>query len=338
MHKQFIASTNIKITLIPTPTRSLPGAWRLRRGLRGSPAGLRCRCGGLLCRGGRRGGGPIRRSWREGDCFAVGAHVADYADAADGQQRAEGLPDIVVEARFADFFDEYRVGFAEHVEAFFFELAEAADGEAGAGERMALKEVRSDAQDFSDAAHFVFEEVAQRLEQPHLHVVWQAADVVVAFDYSAAAVSAFDYVGVYRPLEQPVGAAETARLFLKYADEELAYYLALAFRLGHSREGGEEAFARVYVMHVEVERAVGLHDLFALVLAQHSVVYEYAVQLVADGALRDYRGDCGVYAAGESADDRSVADLLAYLFYFMVYPFGAERPFGFAAADVEEEG
>ena len=158
---------------------------------------------------------------------------------------------------------------------------------------------------------------------------------MVALDDSAAAVAAFDDVRIYRPLEQPVGAAETACLFLEYADEELAYYLALAFRLGHSREGCEEAFSRVYVMHVEVERAVGLHDLFALVLAQHSVVYEYAVQLVADGALRDYRRDGGVYAAGEAAYDRSVADLFAYLFYFMVYPFGAERPFGLAAADVE---
>lgn len=54
-------SNYIKNTI---PTQSLPGAWRLRPGLRGSPAGLRCRCGGLLCRGGRRGGGPIRRSWR----------------------------------------------------------------------------------------------------------------------------------------------------------------------------------------------------------------------------------------------------------------------------------
>ena len=181
------------------------------------------------------GHGVERGDGAEGDCFAVGAHVADYADAADGQQRAEGLPDVVVEASFADFFDEYRVGFAQDVEAFFFELSEAADGEARAGEGMALKEVRRDAEDFSDAAHFIFEKVAQRFEQPHLHVVGQAADVVVAFDYSAAAVSAFDYVGIYRSLEQPVGAAETARLFLEYTDEELAYYLALAFRLGHSR-------------------------------------------------------------------------------------------------------
>ena len=160
----------------------------------------------------------------------------------------------------------------------------------------------------------------------------------MTFYHAASSVSALYDVWVYRPLKQPVGAADTARLFFEYADEELADYFALALRFGHAFEGFQKSFARVYVADVEIERAVCLHHPLSLVLAQHPVVDEYTVKPVAYGALRYGRGDRRIYAAREPADHRAALDLFADFFYLAADPLGAESPVRFAAADVEDEG
>ncbi len=78
------------------------------------------------------------------------------------------------------------------------------------------------------------------------------------------------------------------------------------------RELAEEKLGGVDGINVEAELVaqVLLHAV-ELVFAQHSVVDEDAGQLVADGAMDEHGGDGGIDAAGESADDAAVADLLA---------------------------
>ena len=77
-------------------------------------------------------------------------------------------------------------------------------------------------------------------------------------------------------------------------------------------EAREEALLGVDVdeRHLEVV-AEGLDDLLGLVLAQQAVVDEDAGQLVADRLVDEQRGDRGVDAAREGADDALVADLRA---------------------------
>ena len=53
-----------------------------------------------------------------------------------------------------------------------------------------------------------------------------------------------------------------------------------------------------------------MHHVVKFVFAQHAVVDEDAGEAVADGAVQEYGGHGGVYAAAESEDHAVVADLL----------------------------
>lgn len=118
---------------------------------------------------------------------------------------------------------------------------------------MSAKEVRFYSENFAYCTDFVFEEVAQRFEKLHFHVVWEASDVVMAFDYSAAAVTAFYDVGVYCALKQPIGAAEFAGFFFKYSDEEGSYDFAFFLGFSYAFEGCEESFFGIDMVYVEVK-------------------------------------------------------------------------------------
>ena len=101
--------------------------------------------------------------------------------------------------------DDDRVGFAERVEPLAGDFAEAADGEAGAGERMPPDDFFGQAELQAELADFVFEQVAQRLDQLEAEFGGQAADVVVQLDRVGGAVgggAAFDHVGIERALGQ----------------------------------------------------------------------------------------------------------------------------------------
>ena len=74
------------------------------------------------------------------------------------------------------------VGAAQHRQVGRGDRAEEADGQAGAGEGLALDDLVRQAERAADRAHFVLEEEAQRLDQLELHVVGQAADVVMRLD------------------------------------------------------------------------------------------------------------------------------------------------------------
>ena len=83
------------------------------------------------------------------------------------------------------------------------------------------------------SAHFVFEQLAQRLDQRQVHPLRQAADVVVRLDGDAGAAverHGLDDVRVEGALRQEVGAAVRQRLLLEDIDEGGADRLAL--RLG----------------------------------------------------------------------------------------------------------
>ena len=66
------------------------------------------------------------------------------------------------------------------------DLADDPDGEAGPGNGW-RQTIRSGSPELvADAAHLVLEEQPQRLDELHLHVLGQPADVVVRLDRSAA--------------------------------------------------------------------------------------------------------------------------------------------------------
>ena len=75
----------------------------------------------------------------QGDGLLVGAEIAHHADRLDRQQHGEGLPDVVVNAEIVQFLDKDPVGLLQQLNLFRCYVAEDADAEAGAGERVSLE-------------------------------------------------------------------------------------------------------------------------------------------------------------------------------------------------------
>ena len=151
----------------------------------------------------------------DGEGVVVGAGVAHDADALHRQQHGEGLRRAAIEAGRLDFADDDRVGLAQRVEPLLGDFAEAADREAGAGERMPPDDVFRQAELQAEPADFVFEQIAQRFDQFEAQLRRQAADVVVELDRVGRAVdggAAFDDVGVERALGEELGALDLASL------------------------------------------------------------------------------------------------------------------------------
>ena len=82
----------------------------------------------------------------------------------------------------AQLLDEDGVGAAQQVGVFALHLAEDAHAEARARERMAVHHLARQAELDAELAHFVLEQLAQRLEQLEVQLLRQAADVVVRLD------------------------------------------------------------------------------------------------------------------------------------------------------------
>jgi hypothetical protein len=92
---------------------------------------------------------------RKAQTWVIRAVVAHDADALHRQQHGEGLPDRVVEAGVADLFEIDGVGLAQDLELLARHGAGDADGEAGAGERVALRHPVRQAEFAAQGAHLV---------------------------------------------------------------------------------------------------------------------------------------------------------------------------------------
>ncbi len=201
------------------------------------------------------GGHRILRGDRaDDDRVRVRPLVALHAHGADPGQHREALPQVAVQPGAADLFLEDRVRLAQDLEPLVRDLADDPDGEAGAGERLPPDHSLGEPELGADTAHLVLEEQAQRLDELHLHVLGQPADVVVRLDDGRVLAPArLDHVGIERPLDEVPDLAELPRLLLEDADELLADPAALFLRVGHAVEPCEEALLRVDVDERDVE-------------------------------------------------------------------------------------
>ncbi len=95
---------------------------------------------------------------------------------------------------------------------------------------------------FARGPHLVLEELAQGLDELEVHLLGQAADVVVALDDGARPLEAdaLDDVGVERALHEPPGAGHPLRLFLEDLDEDAADDLPLLLRIAYPRQRREK--------------------------------------------------------------------------------------------------
>ena len=118
----------------------------------------------------------------EGDHVLIAAAVAHHADGFHRENGGEGLGGAAIEVLGNDFFEEDFVGIPQNGEAVFGDFAEAADGEAGAGEGVSPDDFLGQAELQAELADFVFEQVAQRLDEVEAELGRETADVVVKFN------------------------------------------------------------------------------------------------------------------------------------------------------------
>ena len=249
----------------------------------------------------------------------VSALVAHHAHALYGQKHHARLPNLVVKALLAAFrvggfpfaqpADKDVVGILQHAHLLGRDVAENTHCQAGTGEGVARNEMLGHSELAAHAAHFVLKEPFERFAELQVHLLGQAAHVVVALDDFARDVEAFDAVGVDGALRQPFGIGDFAGLGVEHVHEALADNLALALRLGHAGEFGEELLGSVHADNVEAEALVVAHHVAELVLAQHAVVNEDTGEAVADGAVEEHGGHGTVHAARETEDYAVVAKL-----------------------------
>ena len=121
-------------------------------------------------------------------------------------------------------------------------LAEDPHGEARAGKRLPDDELLVEPELAADRAHFVLEQLAQRLDELHPHALGQAADVVVALDERRLPDDRhrLDHVGIQGALRQKVDAPQLGRFLLEHVDEGRADDLALLLGIGDAGEPIEE--------------------------------------------------------------------------------------------------
>ena len=159
----------------------------------------------------------------------------------------------------------------------------------------------------AERAHLVLEQLAQGLDQLHVHALGQAADIVVRLDGDrrpAGERHALDHVGIECALRQesgrlPAVACELFCFCFKDIDEELANRLALLLRIGDAGERGQKFLRRINVNERNIVVAPEQRDhLLGLGEPQQSVVHEHAGKLLADRLVDQHRRDRGVDAAG----------------------------------------
>jgi len=160
------------------------------------------------------------------------------------------------------------------------------------------------------AAHFVFEEVPQWLDQLKPQLVRQAADVVVGLDGRGGAVgisARFDHVGIERSLRQKPRVRNREGLVAKHFDEHAANNFAFLLRVGNAGQLRQEPLARIGDMQIGFEVATEtILDLFRLPLPQESVIHKDAGELRSDRAEQQSRRHRRINPAGQSADDAAL--------------------------------
>src|SRR6266851_4308593 len=224
------------------------------------------------------------------DDVGVCPKIAHHADSFQRGQHRERLPHLPVQAVSLDLVDHDPIGVAKDLQALGCHLAEAADGQPGTWERLAIHHLLGHPELEPDRPYLVLEEVAQWLDELEAEPGRQTADIVVRLDLHRGGRDVgrgrLDHVRVKGALREEVDVAQARRLRFEDGDELSADDPALLLRVDHTFQGGEEAVGGVDVADVHVEVAVHhVEHPLRLFLAQQPVVDEDAGQLIPDRAV-----------------------------------------------------
>ena len=260
--------------------------------------------------GGHEVGGKDRP---EGDGVVVSAAVAHDADRAQIGEGGEILAQVSGKAGFVNFFPVDGVSVLDDFDFFRGDFADDPDAEAGAREGLAADEAFGNAELAADFPDFVLKEEAQGFHDfLEVHMIRQAADVMVGFDDGGFAEAAFDDVGIDGALDEKIDLPDLFCFPFKDADKFFADDLPLGLGIGDALEFGVEGFVGIYTDEVEVVGAVGaeyLRHFVPFIFPQEAMIDENAGELTTDGFGEENRRHGGIDTAGEGAEGPPGADL-----------------------------
>src|SRR5256712_4783311 len=168
------------------------------------------------------------------------------------------------------------------------------------GKRLSLRDPHAERP--GDRPDLVLVEVAQRFDELQLHVLRQAADVVVGLDSIPELASALDPVRGDRPLDQMVG-PEGCRLPLEELDELAADDGPFLLRVDDARQRPEEFVCGLDDPMPHAEFLQGLRDVLGLSFPHESGVDVDREKAISEGATREDR--CrGAVDPTRTGDDR----------------------------------
>ena len=192
------------------------------------------------------------------------------------QQHGKDLRGFAVQSGRLDLVDHDGVGLAQFVEPGFGHLAQQADRQPGAGKRVPPDDLFRQTQLQAQPPDFVFEQVAQRLDQLEAQILGQSADVVVQLDRGGRPIgggAAFDDVGIKRSLGQESGSGDFDRLVGKTIDKRVADAAAFFLRIGNAGQRRQKLVLGLDDVQIGLEVLGELaNDRLFFVLAQQAVV------------------------------------------------------------------
>ena len=215
--------------------------------------------------------------------------------------------------RHLELLDQDGVGAAQKIGALARHFAQNAHAEPRSRERMAIHHLPRQSELEPELAHFVLEQLAQRLQELEVQRLGQPSDVVMRLDgvrLLGLGTRGLDDVRIDRSLREPLHVAQLGGFALEHFDEQAPDDLPLLLGIGDAGKRRQEFVARIDVIHAHAEiLRKRMHDLLRLVQAQEAVIDEDAGETIADRAMDQRRGHRRIHAAGEAEQHLLVAGL-----------------------------
>src|SRR3989454_58219 len=232
------------------------------------------------------------------DRLTVDAKIPVDANGLHRQEDGEVLPrkgHETAAGRGSDLFLDDRGRASDEGDSIRRHLADHSDRESRTGKRLTLRDPH--AKRPGNRPDLVLVEVAQRFDELQLHVLREAADIMVGLDPVPELAPALDPARGDRPLAQMVG-PEGLRLSLEELDEHAADDGPFLLRVHDASQRPEEFVCGVDDPMPHPELFQGLRDVFRLSFPHEPGVDIDREKAVSEGATREDRCRRAVDATG----------------------------------------
>lgn len=235
-------------------------------------------------------------------------------------ESSKSLANFIVQTLLANHADKNVIGLAGNLDTLRGNLAEDADGDAGAGEGVSHDELLVEAELASELADLILEELAERLNELEAvalgHALGQATDVVVSLDGLAGTLEgdALNDIRVEGALQEELNLAGAVRvggfllnafgLHLENVNELATNEAALGLGVSDTLEAVEELLAGVDDGEVNAQVALeGLLDILGLVETQAAIVNHDGMEAVTDGLVHQLGSNSRVDATADGTEN-----------------------------------